>query len=148
MPDAEAEPTRGASPASHDGEAARDDIDEDVHDDIDEDVHGAEDATLGGYFRVHERPPAFEGSDGHPYTVSIEAERTPDLRAPWEGYLVFLRWADTGVGVVGHAESPTLWRGRTEEDVRRDAGRASLAQVKTWLDEAISLRHERTGDMD
>lgn len=108
-----------------------------------DDVHGAEDATLGGYFRVHERPPAFEGSDGHPYTVSIEAERTPDLRAPWEGYLVFLRWADTGVGVVGHAESPTLWRARTEDDVRREAGRASLGQVKDWLDEAIELHRRR-----
>lgn len=108
-----------------------------------DDVHGSEDATLGGYFRVHERPPGFEGSDGHPYTVSIEAERVADLRNPWEGYLVFLRWADTGVGVVGHAESPTLWRGRSEDEVRREAGRSSLAQVKRWLDEAIALRRER-----
>jgi hypothetical protein len=113
-----------------------------------DDVHGSEDATLGGYFRVHERPPAFEGSDGHPYTVSIETERTPDLRAPWEGYLVFLRWAATGVGVVGHAESPTLWRGRSEQEVRREAGRSSLAQVKHWLDEAIALRRARTEDPD
>ncbi len=113
-----------------------------------DDVHGTEDATLGGYFRVHERPPAFTGSDGHPYTVSIEAERTPDLRTPWEGYLVFLRWAETGVGVVGHAESPTLWRGRSEDEVRREAGRAPLVKVKEWLDEAIALRRERTVEPD
>lgn len=111
-----------------------------------DDVHGSEDATLGGYFRVHERPPAFEGLDGHPYTVSIETERTPDLRAPWEGYLVFLRWAETGVGVVGHAESPTLWRARSEDDVRREAGRASLEQVKEWLDAAIARRRGRVED--
>jgi hypothetical protein len=113
-----------------------------------DEVHGSEDATLGGYFRTHDRPPAFEGLDGHPYTVSIETERTPDLRAPWEGYLVFLRWAETGVGVVGHTESPTLWRGRSEDDVRREAGRSSLAQVKHWLDEAIALRRRRTEESD
>ena len=113
-----------------------------------DDVHGTADATLGGYFREHDRPPAFEGVDGHPYTVSIEAERTPDLRAPWEGYLVFLRWAATGVGVVGHVESPTLWRGRSEDDVRREAGASSLAQVKAWLDEAITLRRRRTEEPD
>lgn len=114
----------------------------------DDDVHGAEDATLGGYFRTHDRPPAFEGSDGHPYTVSIETERTPDLRAPWEGYLVFLRWAATGLGVVGHAESPTLWQGRSEDDVRREAGQASLGQVKQWLDQAIELRQRRAESLD
>jgi len=140
MSDSEPEPTSGASPVSRDGDGA--------HDDVPADVHGSEDATLGGYLRVHERPPAFEGADGHPYTVSIEAERTPDLRAPWEGYLVFLRWADTGVGVVGHAESPTLWRERTEDEVRREAGRSSLAQVKQWLDEAIGLRMDRIGEVD
>jgi len=119
--------------------------DDDVHGD---DVHGAEDATLGGYFRVHERPPGFEGCDGHPYTVSIETERTPDLRTPWEGYLVFLRWAETGLGVVGHAESPTLWSGRSEDDVLREAGQVSLGQVKQWLDQAIELRQRRAEGLD
>ena len=41
-----------------------------------------DDTTLGGYLAVHGRPPAFEGPDGHPYTVSVEVERTADLRAP------------------------------------------------------------------
>jgi len=113
-----------------------------------DDPHGSEDSTLGGYFRTHDRPPAFEGSDGHPYTVSIETERTPDLRAPWEGYLVFLRWAETGLGVVGHAESSTLWRGRSEQEVLREAGSASLGQVKAWLDEAIERRVRRIEELD
>ena len=47
-----------------------------------EDIHGVPDATLGGYLDTHDRPPAFEGADGHPYTVSLEVEQTPDLRAP------------------------------------------------------------------
>ncbi|MGW8268722.1 MAG: hypothetical protein ACWGSQ_20320, partial [Longimicrobiales bacterium] len=56
------------------------------------------DATLQGYLRAHHRPPAFEGLDGHPYTVSMEVEKTPNLAAPYSGYLVFPRWADTGAG--------------------------------------------------
>lgn len=49
------------------------------------------DATLGGYLEVHNRPPAFEGEDGQPYTVSIEVEKSANLRAPWVAYLVFPR---------------------------------------------------------
>jgi hypothetical protein len=106
------------------------------------DIHGAPDATLGGYFREHNRPPAFEGADGEPYTVSPEAEKTPDLRAPWEGYLVFPRWAHTGIGVVGHVESDTLVSGRSRDDVLRQLGQLSLARVREILD--ASLRASRS----
>ncbi len=102
------------------------------------DIHASPDATLGGYFRVHERPPAFEGLDGHPYTVSVEVEKTPDLRAPWEGYLVFPRWARTGLGIVGHVETPTLWAGPDRESVTRQAGDTPLLQVQAWLEQAIA----------
>lgn len=104
----------------------------------DADVHGAPDATLGGYFRTHDRPPAFQGIDGHPYTVSIEVEKTSDLRAPWEGYLVFPRWARNGLGIEGHLETPTLWREASRDDVLTRAGEASLFQVQHWLDGAIA----------
>lgn len=102
-----------------------------------DDVHGAEDATLAGYFRVHERPPAFEGPDGAPYTVSPETEKTPDLRAPWEGYLVFPRWADTGIGVVGHVETPTLVQARSKEAALRELGALSLLEVQAILEDAV-----------
>lgn len=104
------------------------------------DVHGTEDATLGGYFRVHERPPAFEGVDGQPYSVSIEVEKTPDLARPFIGYLVFPRWAETGVGIVGHVESPILWRGTSRDDVLEQAGGTPLLRVKEVLDDAIRRR--------
>ena len=81
------------------------------------DLHADPDATLGGYFREHSRPPAFEGTDGEPYTVSPEAEKTPSLEAPYQGYLVFPRWAATGLGVVGHLETPTLLTGRSRDAV-------------------------------
>ncbi len=96
-----------------------------------------EDATLGGYMSVHSRPPAFEGCDGQPYTVSIETERSADLRAPVAGYLVFPKWASSGLGIVGHVESPLLWRGPTQDAVTAEAGGATLRQVQQWLNEAI-----------
>lgn len=96
-----------------------------------------DDATLGGYFRVHDRPPAYEGPDGHPYTVSVEIERTSNLRAPFAGYLVFPRWAQSGVGIVGHVETPTLVECRTEEEATRALGEISLLDVQRLLAEAI-----------
>ena len=97
----------------------------------------AEDETLAGYVRVHNRPPAFEGCDGHPYTVSLETERTGDLRAPVAGYLSFPRWAQNGVGVVGHVDSALLWTGPTTGAVEEEAGRTRLTRVQQILNEAI-----------
>jgi hypothetical protein len=111
------------------------------------DVHGSPDATLGGYFREHSRPPAFEGSDGEPYTVSPEAERTADLRAPWDGYLVFPRWAHTGLGVVGHVETDTLLRGRSRDDVLRALGELPLVHVRELLDRALDRADDGGEDL-
>ena len=56
---------------------------------------GVEDTTLGGYSAVHGRATAFEGGDGEPYTVAIEAEKAEDGDG-WVAYLIFLRWSQTG----------------------------------------------------
>ncbi len=96
------------------------------------------DDTLGGYLRMHSRPPAFKGTDGHPYTVSLEVEKTGDPRAPFQGYLVFPRWAETGLGIIGHVESPTLCRCRSSEEAESELGRLSLADVKRILDDAVA----------
>ena len=95
------------------------------------------DTTLGGYFSVHDRPPAWEGSDGHPYTVSLETEKTGNLTAPWEGYLVFPRWAQNGVGVVGHVETATIVRARTEQEVLETLRGLDLHDTKLLLETAI-----------
>ena len=104
---------------------------------VDQTQSPADDGTLAGYFRVHDRPPAFEAPDGHPYTVSVEVEKTGDLRAPYLGYLVFPRWAQTGVGIVGHVETPTLAEGQNAEDVEERLGALTLPEVKSLLDEAV-----------
>jgi hypothetical protein len=106
---------------------------------------GSEDSSLGGYFREHSRPPAFDGLDGQPYTVSPEAEQTPSLSTPYEGYLVFPRWAETGLGVVGHLETPTLLRGTSEQDVLDQLGEIPLRRVKELLDEAVLRNAQDSG---
>ena len=100
------------------------------------------DGTLGGYLELHNRPPGFEGVDGQPYTVSIEVEKSPNLRAPWLAYLVFPRWAETGLGIVGHVETPVLWEGKGQDEVKALAGATPLLRVKELLDEAIRRRAE------
>lgn len=107
-----------------------------------------DDTTLGGYFRVHDRPPAYEGSDGHPYTVSVETEKTADLKAPYTGYLVFPRWAQSGVGIVGHVETPTLVRARTTDEANERLGRLTLYEVQDLLEEAIRRHADDRNETD
>lgn len=112
-----------------------------------------DDTTLGGYFRVHDRPPAYEGTDGHPYTVSVEVEKTANLRSPFAGYLVFPRWAQNGVGVIGHVETATLVECLTSEEATAELGSKTLMEVKQLLEDAIRQRSESlvddgTGDRD
>lgn len=97
----------------------------------------ADDTTLAGYLQVHERPPAFHGSDGHPYSVEIEVERTPDLRQPWDGFLVFPRWSENGLGIIGHLETPTLWRAATRAELMERAGAMPLVEVQQQLEAAL-----------
>ncbi len=104
---------------------------------------GEDDCTLAGYLAVHQRPPAFEACDGFPYTVSIETERTGELRAPVAAFLVFPRWAGTGVGIVGHLETPLLWRGATRRAVVDRAGAVSLHEVQRLLNEAVVRQASR-----
>lgn len=115
-------------------------------DPAEEPAPSAADLTLGGYLEEHNRPPAFEGLDGEPYTVSPEVEQTPNLLAPYEGYLVFPRWAATGVGVIGHLETSTLHRGVSREAVAGELGRLPLWRVKELLDEAVRAAHSAPED--
>jgi hypothetical protein len=104
----------------------------------------ADDVTLGGYFDVHDRPPAYAGPDGHPYTVSLEIEKTGNLRAPHAGYLVFPRWAQNGVGIVGHVETPTLCECTSQEETLRRLGEITLLEVQRLLVEAIARDAEES----
>ena len=104
------------------------------------------DASLGGYFAVHNRPPAYEGTDGHPYTVSIEIQQTGNLRSPFSGYLVFPRWAQTGVGIVGHVETETLVEARTTDEADERLKALSLHRVQELLEQAIERQRQLRSD--
>jgi hypothetical protein len=106
----------------------------------------ADERTLGGYVAIHGRAAAFEGGDGEPYTVGIETEETGDLAAPWVGYLVFLRWSQTGSTVMGHLESPDLVSADTDEDARAALAELTLHEVRALLDEAIARRRAQEQD--
>lgn len=101
---------------------------------------GVDDTTLGGYPAVHGRAPAFEGSDGQPYTAGVETEESETRPGAWVGYLVFVRWAQTGSSVMGHLETGDLSEGATEADARAALDALPLASVKEILDQEIARR--------
>lgn len=95
------------------------------------------DVTLGGYIDEHDRVPAFEGSDGQPYTVDVDVEVRDDGRA---AFLIFIRWAATGAGIMDHVESGDVAVAATEAEARQAAMDLSLYEVKAELDAAIERR--------
>jgi hypothetical protein len=100
------------------------------------------DVTFRGYVETHDRVPAFEGADGQPYTVDIDTEETGDPDRPWAAFLVFVRWAATGAGIMGHVTSGDVATGATEDDARLAALDLTLYQLKSELDQAIEHRRE------
>ena len=116
---------------------------------------GEDDHTLGGYFAVHNRPPGFEAADGQPYTVSIETERTGDLRAPVAGYLVFPRWAATGpgnrgpcgdAGAVARGEPAGGGGGSGDPDPARGAAAAERGDCRERGGLVVVRRERRDGN--
>lgn len=100
----------------------------------------ARDLTLGGYIELHDRVPAFEGSDGQPYTVDVDVEEQSGATPSFAAFLVFIRWAATGAGIMSHVESGDVARGTSEEDARRAALDLTLYEIKAELDAAIARR--------
>lgn len=95
--------------------------------------------TLGGYAAVHDRPAAFEGSDGYSYSVEILADEERGNREAWGAYLFFVKWARMGAtSPEGHLESAVLARGATESEARERVGAMKLTDVKVVLDELIA----------
>jgi hypothetical protein len=94
--------------------------------------------TLGGYMRKHERPAAFGGSDGQPYSVAIYVETEPDVRGLYGASLLFVRWSASGERPVGHVETGTLAWGRSRDEAEERVMALSLFDVKAALDEAIA----------
>ena len=98
--------------------------------------------TIGGYIAVHDRPDAFEGSDGFSYSVEILAEHTnDDEQEPWDAFFLFVKWARIGAqSPEGHLESDYLESGASEGQARRRVGEMPLNLVKLLLDGLIAHR--------
>jgi hypothetical protein len=106
----------------------------------------ARDVTLGGYIEKHDRVPAFEGSDGQPYTVDLDVVESGDSAHRYAAFLMFIRWAATGAGIMDHVESGDIAYGDSEQEARQAALELSLYEVKAELDAAIARRREALGD--
>ena len=102
-----------------------------------------DEATIGGYAAVHDRPAAFEGPDGFSYSVEIIAEETGAPDGPWSAFFLFVKWARLGAQTPeGHVESDYLARGATEAEARERLGRTKLDDVKQLLDRLIDERRQ------
>ena len=93
---------------------------------------------------VHDRPAAFEGSDGASYSVEIVTDETGDKTQPFAAYLLFVRWRRGDPVASGHHETEFLAFAMTEEDARRRVSEMRLNEVKERLDTLI--RNQTSND--
>ena len=93
--------------------------------------------TIGGYMAVHDRPAAFEGSDGASYSVEIVTDDSGDTAKPFAAYLLFVRWGRGDPVASGHLETEFLTFAATEDEARRLVGEMRLSDVKEKLDALI-----------
>ena len=97
--------------------------------------------TIGGYMAVHDRPAAFEGSDGVSYSVEIVVDETGEPERPWGACLVFLRWKRRGPqGIEGHLESDWLAFADSAAEARSALGTMPLSAVREHLEGLIAAR--------
>ena len=102
--------------------------------------------TIGGYRAVHDRPAAFEGSDGYSYSVELCTDATGATARPWGAYFFFPRWRRLGEqGVAGHLESPFVVWGGSESDALGAIGAWSLADVRSELERLIAADRASAG---
>jgi hypothetical protein len=96
--------------------------------------------TIGGYMAVHDRPAAFEGSDGASYSVEIVTDISDEKDRPFGAYLLFVRWREGDPVASGHLETDFLSFAGTEEEARNMVGAMLLNDVKSHLDGLITKR--------
>ena len=98
--------------------------------------------TIGGYMAVHDRPAAFEGSDGASYSVEIVTDINDDENGAFGAYLLFVRWREGDPVASGHLETDFLAFASTEDEARKLVGAMLLNEVKSRLDELIKARRD------
>ncbi len=96
--------------------------------------------TLGGYRAAHGRPPAFEGSDGVPYSVEIVADGPEIPGQQYGAYLLFVGWRSSDPVAVGHLETGYLAFGPSEADALAALSAMSLQTAREHLERALLQR--------
>lgn len=96
--------------------------------------------TIGGYMAVHDRPAAFEGSDGASYSVEIVADVSDEKDRPFGAYLLFVRWREGDPVASGHLETDFLAFADSEDAAKKMVGAMLLNDVKVHLDQLIAAR--------
>lgn len=99
-----------------------------------------DDATLGGYLEVHDRAPAFLGSDGAAYSAAVYVDDTPDEEGRYGGAVLFVRWSESGDQPVGHLETPYLVYESTPEAAAAAIRALTLYELKDCLEGAITAQ--------
>ena len=89
---------------------------------------------------VHDRPAAFEGSDGASYSAEIVTDESGDKRRPFAAYLLFVRWGHGDPVASGHLETDYLSYASNESEARAMVGALHLNEVKSKLDALISAK--------
>jgi hypothetical protein len=100
-----------------------------------------DESTIGGYTAVHDRPAAFEGTDGFSYSVEMMVEPTGDPAGTWGAFFLFVTWSRVGAqSPEGHLETEYLLTAASEDDATAAIGETPLTEVKLLLDGLIARR--------
>lgn len=89
---------------------------------------------------VHDRPAAFEGSDGASYSVEIVTDASGDRTRPFAAYLLFVHWRAGDPIASGHLETDFIAFATSEDEARSLVGALSLNDVKSHLDRLIAAK--------
>jgi hypothetical protein len=93
---------------------------------------------------VHDRPAAFEGSDGFSYSVELMTDATGRDEESFGAYILFVKWARIGAQTPeGHLETEYIAHGSTEAEARNRIGALPLSEVKRLLDRLIEESQAR-----
>jgi hypothetical protein len=101
-----------------------------------------DDSTLGGYVDKHRRPPAFDGSDGNPYSAEIYVDEEPCEDGRYGAAVLFVRWSVDGSATTGHLETEYLGFGATPDDAGLSLRCLTMYQLKDHLERLIGARKE------
>lgn len=96
--------------------------------------------TIGGYMAVHDRPAAFEGSDGSSYSVEIVVDENASEPKPFAAYVLFVRWGAGEPFASGHLETSYLFHDDSAAAARAGVGALSLQAVRDLLEEKLAER--------